>query len=418
MRLSLFKQIYIFTFSSSCILALLVTSILWSYQKIEVAYRQDNYAEQLSTHASSLRLLLFKDNIFSAQYDQAQWQQSHEKLNQLFANAPELSPKLQTLQNSIQSQHEGVQRLFEQINKNKLSLANKAIKQHLHLKLITLIDVISADAKQLSAIAHKNIKTVVKQQLSFILLVLLLGIVCLVFGAIKLINIFKISHAEIKKAFQDNYSGDFKEITLSNHYEEFDSIALEFNKMLNKLNDTSVSLEERTQLLEQLSNSDPLTEVANRRHLFKKGAIEFSRAKRNNSMLTVVLLDCDHFKKINDQYGHLFGDEVLKHICKLCQQEIRAVDCLARFGGEEFVIILPECDLDGGIELAKRIQHALNEKPLAFENDNVLVTLSVGICALDNEFNSFEELMNCADHAMYQAKKNGRNRIEICQPLQ
>ena len=166
-------------------------------------------------------------------------------------------------------------------------------------------------------------------------------------------------------------------------------------------------------MLEQLSNTDPLTKVANRRALFERGNAEFSRTQRTKNKLTLILLDCDFFKNINDQYGHLFGDQVLQHICVVCSEEIRNIDFFARYGGEEFIIILPESELSGAIKTAARIQSSLANKAIVFEKTDVYVTLSVGICEITQQHRSFEEMIKDADTAMYRAKENGRNRIEV-----
>ncbi len=178
-----------------------------------------------------------------------------------------------------------------------------------------------------------------------------------------LIRIFKTSLHEIKHAIEKNSYDDFQKIELSQKSSEFDDIVQKFNSMNRKLSETTVSLDvmkqvvkERTQFLEKLSNTDPLTQVANRWALFERGEMEFSRVLRSKSNLALILLDCDLFKDFNDKFGHQFGDEILIHICKICKQEIRDIDFLGRYGGEEFIIVVPDCDEQGGVEIAKRIQ--------------------------------------------------------------
>ena len=130
----------------------------------------------------------------------------------------------------------------------------------------------------------------------------------------------------------------------------------------------------------------------------------------------MALLDCDFFKDINDEYGHLFGDKVLQSLSQICTKELRSIDFFARYGGEEFVIILPDCGLDGAVEIAKRIQGSLAKHCIEFEGKNeskeVYITVSIGICCVNDQHNSFEQLIKDADKAMYKAKENGRNRIE------
>jgi diguanylate cyclase (GGDEF)-like protein len=190
--------------------------------------------------------------------------------------------------------------------------------------------------------------------------------------------------------------------------------------MNKKLSETTVSLasmkqivEERTRVLEALSRTDSLTNVANRRALFERGNVEFSRVQRNQSQLTVVLLDCDLFKNINDEFGHLFGDEVLKNICKIGTKEIRSIDFFARYGGEEFIILLPDTDLNSAVETAKRIQYSLANNCISCQGKKVNVTISIGICSADAKHANFEQLIQDVDMAMYKAKSKGRNRIEV-----
>ena len=147
--------------------------------------------------------------------------------------------------------------------------------------------------------------------------------------------------------------------------------------------------------------------------MFERGNVEFSRVQRNQSHLAVILLDCDLFKNINDKFGHLFGDEILKNICNICCEEIRKIDFFARYGGEEFIILLPGSDINGAVETAKRIQRSLAINGISYEGENIYVTVSMGICTANAKHTNFEELIKSADIAMYKAKTNGRNRIEI-----
>jgi diguanylate cyclase (GGDEF)-like protein len=420
MKLSLYQRIYFFTISCCLLFVVLVGSILWSWQKIELAFSREYYSQKVSNHANILKQLIVSDNIYESNYSAENWLLSQSKLTHLLKSAPSLTPKLKTIQNSISSQSENVKRLFSKINENKLKNASEAIKKHLTARLMTQLEIISDDSFQLSTIAKKDIHNVIKTQVFFIVLILLVSILTLLYGSFRLNNVFKVSLSEVKKAFEKNHSGNFQAIELSNHSDEFDSIVKAYNLMNHKLSETTVSLavmkqtvDEKTRVLEELSNTDPLTKVANRRALFERGNMELSRKHRSDNTLSLILLDCDYFKNVNDQYGHQVGDELLKHVCDVCSKEIRDVDFLGRYGGEEFVIILPDCDLAGGKEIAKRIQTSLAEQRLNIENIDLNVTLSIGISMLNDKHKNFEHLVNDADQAMYLAKKNGRNRIEV-----
>jgi len=420
---SLSQRIYFFTLSCCVLFATILGSVIWSSQTVELAFARDSYAQQVDNQTNSLKQLVISDNIYSSSYSVSHWQSLQQKLTRLLKSSPKLTPSQQTVQNSIKSQNENLKRLFAQITKNKLKNASAAIKVHLKARLMMQLEAIRSDSLQLSSIAHTDIHNTIRHEAFFIISVSGVSIVALLFGSFTLMHIVRKSLDEVKLAFQQNHSGHFQKIHLSHPSEEFDSIVKAFNGMNDKLSETTVSLavmkkvvEERTQVLEQLSNTDPLTKVANRRALFERASMEFSRAIRSKNKLTLLLLDCDFFKKINDEFGHLFGDELLIHICHICGQEIRDIDFLARYGGEEFIIILPNCDIKGGIETANRIQHSLACHCIAMKDKEICVTLSIGVCMLSEQHKDLEQLINDTDKAMYQAKENGRNRIEVLTP--
>jgi len=417
---SLSQRIYFFTVSCCFLFATILASVIWSSQTVELAFARDSYAQEVDNQTNSLKQLVISDNIYSSSYSVSHWQSLQQKLTRLLKSSPKLTPSQQTVQNSIKSQNENLKRLFSQITENKLKNASTAIKVHLKARLMMQLEAIRSDSLQLSSIAHTDIHNTIKHEAFFIISVSGVSIVALLFGSFALMHIVRKSLDEVKRAFKQNHSGHFQKIHLSHPSEEFDSIVKAFNGMNDKLSETTVSLavmkkvvEERTQVLEQLSNTDPLTKVGNRRALFDRASMEFSRAIRNQSQLTLLLLDCDLFKSINDDFGHLIGDEFLINICDVCRQEIRDIDFLARYGGEEFIIVLPNCDIAGGIETANRIQNSLAKHCVDIDGKKVCVTLSIGVSTIDERYKNLDQLINDADKAMYQAKENGRNRIEV-----
>jgi diguanylate cyclase (GGDEF)-like protein len=420
MTISLQRQIYFFTSSSCALFVVLVISILWSTQIIDIALKREKYAHKVEDHTNVLKQFIISESIYASNYNTINWLTLDNKFSALLRRAPSLTPQQQTIQNSIESQNKSVLRLFNTINKNKLKNANEVIKKNLKIRLMTQLEAIRSDSIQLSNIAKKDIENVIRNQIIVILSTLSLVIFILLYGAFRLSKIFRTSLEEVKSAFEKNHSGHFQKIELSNQSLEFNSIANAFNAMNKKLSETTVSLAsmkktvaERTQVLEQLSNTDYLTKVANRRALFERGSAELSRVQRTQSQLALILLDCDLFKNINDEFGHLFGDDILMNICKVCTKEIREIDFFARYGGEEFIIILPDSDINGAVETAKRIQRSLAKNCIAFEGKYVCVTVSIGICLANDKHTNFEQLIKDADLAMYKAKKNGRNRIEV-----
>lgn len=160
--------------------------------------------------------------------------------------------------------------------------------------------------------------------------------------------------------------------------------------------------------LEKLSITDPLTSLYNRLHLDAKleSMVGSSRAQDENT--AVLLIDIDNFKEINDQHGHLVGDDVLRLLARLLVVTVREADLVGRWGGEEFLIVCPNTTLEEALRLANRIIDALNEKPLV---KNMRVTVSIGAAVADSSTSSIVELLQMADERLYQAKKAGKNRI-------
>jgi len=165
--------------------------------------------------------------------------------------------------------------------------------------------------------------------------------------------------------------------------------------------------------LEALATTDPLTRLLNRRALLERLSREVDRAKRYESMLTLLLLDIDHFKRINDERGHLVGDGVLRQIGALVEASVRTVDIAARYGGEEFVLILPETSQEGGIIFAERLRESIERYPFDTTNEEPLhLTASIGVATFPSpRVESTDDLFARADEALYRAKSSGRNQV-------
>ena len=160
------------------------------------------------------------------------------------------------------------------------------------------------------------------------------------------------------------------------------------------------------------ATTDPLTKLFNRRAFFERGNLGVSTAKRYNSNFSVILVDLDHFKLVNDNHGHHAGDAVLVNTSKLLQRLIREVDTVARIGGEEFAVILPDTSRLGAAVLAERIRTGLEGEHVNIDDISITITCSSGIASLPTEpVDTFEELMKVADRRLYLAKELGRNRI-------
>ena len=164
--------------------------------------------------------------------------------------------------------------------------------------------------------------------------------------------------------------------------------------------------------VESMAITDALTRMHTRRYLNERFEEEFGRAKLKKLPLSLLMIDIDHFKKVNDQYGHLTGDMVLREVARIIVMQIREIDIAGRYGGEEFCVILPDTDKAGALVVAERIRAAVHEHKIKAYDTLLPVTASVGVAAIPDDAVQMEELLDKADWALYRAKKSGRNRVE------
>jgi len=169
-------------------------------------------------------------------------------------------------------------------------------------------------------------------------------------------------------------------------------------------------LVELAQTHEQAAKTDELTGLSNRRDMHNRLTVEFSRYQRSGHHFSIALIDLDLFKGINDQHGHDAGDEVLKAFSALMQSVIRQTDVAARWGGEEFLILLPDTSLLQALTLAERLRSEVDHTPFRFQGTELPVTISAGVCSIAKA-GSVNELLKQADVCLYNAKEDGRNRI-------
>lgn len=162
--------------------------------------------------------------------------------------------------------------------------------------------------------------------------------------------------------------------------------------------------------LHWLAITDPLTGINNRRWFFHLGQTEINRARRHDRPMTILMMDIDFFKRINDRFGHAVGDEVLRLVADRCRTTIRDHDIIGRVGGEEFGFILPETNVQAGLDVAQRLVTNIAGLSLAAGEDRVSVTVSIGVAAMNSSEENFETLLNRSDAALYLAKAAGRNR--------
>ena len=165
--------------------------------------------------------------------------------------------------------------------------------------------------------------------------------------------------------------------------------------------------------LKRRADIDGLTEIFNHRYFQEHLSVEFMRAKRHGNPLTLVMFDVDFFKKVNDEYGHVIGDFVLKELAAIFKKNTRISDIAARYGGEEFIIMLPETNLEGAYLVAEKIRNIVEHHPIRYESTNLNVKISGGIAAMENGkgYETAFDLIAAADSKLYKAKKGGRNQI-------
>lgn len=195
---------------------------------------------------------------------------------------------------------------------------------------------------------------------------------------------------------------------------EFSAIKMEYNgepSILVALNDISERKSLEAELVKQAS-TDSLTGIGNRRHFMTQAESEMIRARRFGRPLSVMMLDVDHFKPINDRFGHAVGDAVLQAIVRRALDSLRASDQIGRLGGEEFAALLPETNLAAAAIVADRLRQHLAERPLIVSGKAVPCTISIGVAEMREGDVSIDELLHRADEALYKAKESGRNRVE------
>ncbi|MBT3879696.1 MAG: diguanylate cyclase [Candidatus Scalindua sp.] len=187
----------------------------------------------------------------------------------------------------------------------------------------------------------------------------------------------------------------------------------ELKNALQAESEAKKKIEALYQEVERLSRIDPLTELSNRRSFSTDALRLLQLAIRHKKKLSCAMLDIDFFKKVNDTYGHDFGDKVLIAVAKASRNQLRKTDLLARFGGEEFCFLFAETDLNGAALIAERIRLAISKLEFHFEKIRFSVTVSIGVSGLLDSNDNMENMIKRSDTSLYKAKENGRNRIVI-----
>lgn len=172
---------------------------------------------------------------------------------------------------------------------------------------------------------------------------------------------------------------------------------------------TEERLRQLTEQLRHQADTDYLTKTNNRRNFLKQAQLQLEHSRRKKTPCALLLLDIDHFKQINDRYGHPGGDKVLTDMVSIFQNALRPYDILGRIGGEEFAVFVLEADTDTALQIAERIRTAVNQRPFKYQQHNINTTISIGLVN-DDGSHDLQTLFKHADKALYQAKDNGRNQ--------
>ncbi len=249
-------------------------------------------------------------------------------------------------------------------------------------------------------------------------------------GNLELVGVLNVSHPEpyFFTEWHIRLLEIYKNILgqLISNFRLFQKMDAEIAARTAKLQQSYEDVKRLKEHYQNISVKDDLTGLFNRRHFYNHASVALARFYRYHEPMCILLLDLDHFKKINDTYGHAVGDDVLVTVADTLKKEVRECDILVRFGGEEFVIIFTNTSCDNGIHFATRIRKKIAELKLAVTNPPLSVTVSIGLFCLDSTCYStdktesemsIDNVVHYADTALYQAKKQGRNCVvRYCQP--
>ena len=213
---------------------------------------------------------------------------------------------------------------------------------------------------------------------------------------------------------QEKHANSAKENLIEAQKRHQEDLEYKVEERTLELEVTLRELSEANNELERLNAIDPLTGAHNRRHFDKRLRSEGRRSRREQTPLSLIIIDVDHFKSINDRYGHDGGDECLKHVTRVFQNHIhRPTDDLCRIGGEEFAVILPNTDIEGALHVAESMRRGLESSPLVYGNESIQLTASAGLSTtIIVDEDHAQRLFKFADELLYEAKSAGRNRVE------
>jgi diguanylate cyclase (GGDEF)-like protein len=229
--------------------------------------------------------------------------------------------------------------------------------------------------------------------------------------AVKLSRSFTKPLADLARAASVISQGDYSVHLPPARRDELGEVAQAFNTM-------AANLKENFSKISDMANRDGLTGLYNARFFHEALLRELERVKRSSRPFSLVILDGDRFKRINDRYGHPTGDQVLQHIARVARSVLRGYDTLARYGGEEFIAMLPEANVSQALLLGERLRKMIEQRPfMTDDGDTIRVTVSVGVAEAQAPYDK-KELISQADQALYRAKESGRNKVVLYKSAQ
>ncbi len=203
--------------------------------------------------------------------------------------------------------------------------------------------------------------------------------------------------------------GNLKKRILLDSDDEMGDLARTFNSMAHML-------EQDRAELQRIAAHDHLTGLLNKREFMKQFSQEMERSARYDHPFSLLMIDIDHFKKVNDEHGHLVGDEALRQVAQIVRHTLRPMDVVGRYGGEEFTAVLPETDRDAAYATAERVREQINAQPLILGKESLCIAVSIGVACYPDHGQDINTLFNASDAALYAAKGAGRNRVFMAEP--
>jgi diguanylate cyclase (GGDEF)-like protein len=254
--------------------------------------------------------------------------------------------------------------------------------------------------------AHKSFTEAIQKKTTLMVVGIFVAAVAIaLISGFLLTRSITLSLNKLKNAVKEFASGNLRYRLIAPQGNGFGGLMTAFNNMADVL-------EENHAVLREEAIRDPLTGLFNLRKFHQVVQEEFERSRRYNHTMSLLLLDLDFFKKINDTYGHRSGDQVLRTVSNVLQQQVRRMDVVCRYGGEEFAVLLPETEHKYSLELANRIRLAIANYNIELnEGETVHITTSIGLSTFPRDAHTPEELVSLADRALYDAKNSGRNTV-------